>query len=82
LHFCKTKDIVALKVDSTSTVGLPDLIVVLPDGQVLFVELKTPTGRLSKMQEHILTKLRKNNANAYVCRSLEEFQAIVEARTG
>lgn len=33
--------------------GVPDRLVLLPGGRVMFVELKTVTGRLSPMQEHV-----------------------------
>ena len=80
LHYCKTKNILAYKMDSTSTVGFPDLTVILPDGEVLFIELKTDTGKLSRMQEYIHQQLTKQKANVYVCRSLEEFYAATARR--
>jgi Holliday junction resolvase len=69
----------AFKVDSSSTVGLCDLVAISPDGVVLFLEIKTATGRLSKMQEHVIKKLRTNNANCYVVRSVAEVKTILEA---
>ena len=81
LKYCKKCHILAFKVDSTSTVGFPDLTVIKPDGTVWFIELKTATGRLSKMQEHTINRLEENNANVAICRSLEEFKTLVNPET-
>ena len=81
LHFCKQNAILAVKVDSTSSRGFPDLTCVLPNGTVLFVELKTDTGRLSKLQQHTIGKLEKNNANVHVIRSPEEFKELINSHT-
>lgn len=73
IDFCSKRDILAKKVDSTSSRGWPDLIVVLRNGVVLFVELKTPKGRLSALQERTIKQLKENNANVYVIRSVDSF---------
>lgn len=77
LNFCKQNAIIAVKTDSTSTRGWPDLTIVLPSGNVIFVELKTETGRLSKLQQHVHEKLRGNNANIYTIRDFETFKRII-----
>ncbi len=41
----------------TGTAGIPDRLVMMPDGQVWFIELKTDTGRLSKIQKAVHRKL-------------------------
>lgn len=41
----------AYKFTSPENDGVPDRIVMLPDGRIVFVELKTDTGKLSKLQE-------------------------------
>lgn len=81
LAICKKESILARKVDSTSARGWPDITAVLPNGQVLFIELKTATGKLSKLQEYTLQKLQENNANSYVIRSVKEFRQIVKAHS-
>jgi hypothetical protein len=80
LQYCKSSGIICFKVDSTSSRGLPDLTVVTPDGRVYFVELKTATGKLSKLQERFHNQLRENNANVAVIRSLDEFIAYINSR--
>mgnify|MGYP003115545445 FL=1 len=69
--------ILCVKVDSSSSRGWPDLTCVLPNGTVLFIELKTPTGKLSRLQEHMIDKLKRNNANVHIIRSVEEFDHLV-----
>ena len=37
--------------------GIPDRLVLMPGGRVIFVELKTDRGRLSKIQQAVHRKL-------------------------
>ncbi len=60
------------KMDSSTSVGWPDLIAISPEGVVYFLEVKTATGRLSKLQERTINQLRKNHGNVAVVRSVEE----------
>lgn len=48
-----------LKLIKTNKNGIPDVLAIHPDGHVLFSEIKTPTGRLSKIQEYRLKELDK-----------------------
>lgn len=58
------------KFTSPGNVGVPDRIVVLPDGSVIFVELKTDVGVLSKAQELQIARLRSNNAVVTVVKGM------------
>jgi len=82
IEYSKKNQILSFKVDSTSTRGFPDLTVILPNGTVLFVELKTDKGRLTKLQQHVHDKLKRNNANVYIARSLDEFKQLVNTHAG
>lgn len=55
-----------LKFVSPGNVGVPDRIVVLPDGQVVFAELKTVTGKLSEPQKLMLRRLQEHHAEVHV----------------
>lgn len=77
MQLCKRHAILAVKVDSSSSRGWPDLTMLLPDGTVLFVEVKTPTGRLSELQKHMLGKIKQNNGKAYVINSIEGFRDLL-----
>ena len=39
--------------------GVPDRIALFPDGRLVFVELKTATGRLSMVQKYQIKRLRE-----------------------
>ena len=49
---------IAYKFVSPGHAGVPDRLILLPGGRVLFVELKTDTGRLSALQKEQHKRLR------------------------
>ena len=49
----------AYKFTSPGNDGVPDRIVCMPEGGVIFVELKTDKGRLSKLQKVQIAKLEQ-----------------------
>lgn len=63
---------ITFKFTSPGNVGVPDRIVITPKGRVWFVELKTKTGRLSKMQKYQLERLRRQNCNVVVLYGRDE----------
>ena len=48
--------------------GVPDRLVITPDGCVFFVELKSQTGRLSELQKFQKSELEKRNVTVRVQR--------------
>ena len=53
--------------------GIPDIIGVIPDlGQALFIEIKTPTGKVSDDQAAFLERYKAAGALAFVARSVED----------
>ena len=68
----------AYKFVSPGNNGVPDRVVCLPDGRTVFVELKSPTGVLSKMQERRIAELRRMKQNVYVLHSVEEVRKFLE----
>lgn len=52
--------------------GVPDRLVITPTGEIWFVELKTSTGRLSKIQKHRIAELEKRKANVRVVFGLSD----------
>lgn len=51
---------------SPGNVGVPDRVVVLPGGRVIFVELKTDTGRVSQAQYYQIRRLKAAGADVRV----------------
>lgn len=68
---------IAWKWVSPSTVGVPDRILIMPGGIVIFVELKTPSGRVSPTQKIIHQKLENLGANIRVVRSKEDINLLL-----
>jgi len=57
-----------IKLNPFSARGIPDRMVLLPGGVVLFVELKRPVGgKFEPLQERIQDKLRKMGFTVVVC---------------
>lgn len=46
-----------IKLVKTNKNGIPDLIAIPPNCNVLFSEVKTPNGRVSRLQEYRLKEL-------------------------
>ena len=48
----------AIKLNPIGLRGLPDRMLLLPGGRVIFVEFKIPTGRVSRLQTYCHDRLR------------------------
>lgn len=66
-----------LKFVSPSTPGVPDRLIILPHGRIVFVEMKTETGRLSKIQRHVVGEMQKRGADVRVVKGRDEVDAIL-----
>lgn len=62
---------ISFKFISPGNAGVPDRIVILPTGKVVFVELKTDNGKLTKLQEAQIKKISNLGADARVLRGIE-----------
>jgi hypothetical protein len=56
----------AVKFVSPASRGWPDRLVLLPEGRVAFVELKTDKGVLSEIQKHRIATLQKLGHEVHV----------------
>ncbi|NLG57105.1 MAG: VRR-NUC domain-containing protein [Clostridiales bacterium] len=56
--------------------GVPDRIVILPGGRVLFLELKAEDGKLSALQQHQIARLNKQGCGTLVVRGILEAGAL------
>jgi len=48
-----------LKLSSQYFSGLPDRLVILPGGEIYFIEFKSPTGILSMRQRSVIRQLKE-----------------------
>lgn len=55
--------------------GMPDLLVVLPGGQMQLVELKTDTGQLSEAQRLMHTRIAELGVVVHVLRGRDQVHA-------
>lgn len=55
-----------LKLIKTNKNGIPDLLALHTDKEILFVEVKTKTGRVSKLQEYRIKELKEHGFRAEI----------------
>lgn len=65
-----------LKFVSPGMVGVPDRVVILPGGEVFWIELKTLTGVVSSVQKRCHARLRALMQEVKVIRSVEEINTL------
>lgn len=68
----------AYKFVSPGNDGVPDRIVVLPDTAPMFVELKTESGKLSRLQKVQITRLEKLGQNVRVLYGMKDVENFLE----
>lgn len=57
--------------------GVSDLIILIPN-KVIFVELKTDTGKQSEVQKDFQNVVENLNLEYYLIRSFDEFKETIE----
>lgn len=65
------------KFTSPSNPGVPDRIVITPDGRTIYVELKTEVGRLAKIQRWQISEMQKRGADVRVVRGVEDVKDFI-----
>ena len=55
-----------IKLIKTNKNGIPDLIAIPPGCEVLFSEVKTPRGKLSKIQEYRMKELETHGVKTEI----------------
>lgn len=63
------------------TAGIPDIIACI-DGRFYAFEVKQPGGRLTRLQEVTLGKIRAAGGAAYMVTSVEDVSAAISAEGG
>lgn len=67
-----------MKFVSPGRAGVPDRIILTSTGKVIFAELKSETGRLTKLQAHTIGEMRKRGADVRVVKGLSEVKTLLE----
>mgnify|MGYP002639326074 CR=1 FL=1 len=75
----QNKGLLAYKLTSPGRSGVPDRLMITPDGKVFMIEFKTPTGRLSALQINELRRLSEHNIPVYVVKNVVEGIRIVDS---
>ena len=70
----------AYKFVSPGNVGVPDRIIVWPDGKIEFVEIKSENGRLSKMQTAQINRLQEMTCDVHILYGADAVSAYLQAR--
>jgi len=70
-QYARSKDWLAYKFTSPSNRGVPDRIFIRY-GTIFFVEFKSTSGVLNKLQMAIIKRLKKHLFNVYVIDSIEQ----------
>lgn len=70
----KDKGGLALKFVSPGHSGVPDRIVLVPGGKVVFVELKATGKKLRPLQEKAISEIIKRGSKVYVIDSVESIK--------
>ena len=66
-----------LKFVSPGSPGVPDRLVILPGGKVIFLELKADGGQLSRIQRRQIELMRKQGSDVRVLRGMVDAGAFV-----
>lgn len=72
----------ALKFVSPGTAGVPDRIVLLPEGKICFVELKVPGRKLRPLQLKRKKQLKRLGFKVYVIDSFEKIDLFIQEVKG
>ena len=59
--------------------GVPDLVFILGDGRVAFIEIKRPRGYLTPPQLAFIAELRRRDVPVAVCRTVDEVRTTLDA---
>lgn len=70
---CKRNNVLCYKFVSPAHAGVPDRLLVFPNGRVGFVEVKAPGGKLSALQKYELGQLRTRGVAANVFWDFDSF---------
>ena len=71
-------DFFHLKEARGNKIGLPDLLIFFENSKILFIELKTAKGKLTKEQKEFEKRCKQFSSDFYVCRDMKTVIEIVK----
>ena len=66
------------KFTSPGNPGVPDRIVITPEGRIIFVELKTEIGRLAAIQRWQVDEMKKRGVEVRIVKGRDDAEAFIE----
>lgn len=78
VNLVKERGALCYKFVSPGNPGVPDRILILPDGRVMFVEMKSAVGRTKKLQDYQLEKLSRQGVPTFVLRGMDDVKKFIE----
>ena len=64
------------------TAGIPDIIGCLPGGRMFAVELKIKPNKATRLQDHVLGRIKRAGGIAGVCYSVDEVRNLIAGCEG
>lgn len=63
-----------LKFTSPGRAGVPDRIVLMPEGKIYFVEMKSSAGNISILQDYVFKKFSELGFKVHIINSVESLE--------
>lgn len=73
---------IAYKFVSPGNAGVPDRLVLLPNGRTIFVELKAPGKKTSVLQDRQIARIRKLGFQVEILDSVDKVDEFIEKMRG
>lgn len=74
----KSKGGLCLKLVSPSFVGIPDRLILLPDGKLGFVEVKTTGKKPHKVQDKRIKQIKQLGFKVFVLDNLDDIPTLID----
>lgn len=75
-HLAKLPNTWSVKVISANKNGVPDILACV-NGKFVAIEVKTPTGRVSPLQEYQINRINNSGGLAAVARSVDDVKKLL-----
>lgn len=78
IEYLKSENIFHFKTIALNKNGIPDIFCIY-EGKPIFFEVKTLTGKTSKIQDYQIDRIRKSGGEAIIVRSLEDVKMFLNS---